>query len=179
MTNNTNKQAILNLFADNVSGEITASTMREFINSIFDDTQVIIKTFSSLEAFENALPEQRADIYEGSLIAITSSDPSEEGMYISTVNQPAQRTLLRQYSNNIAEKPYQKETFEYTAQEGQIAFDCSYTDNFIDVFIDGNKFPTSKLLLNSTPTTNGTKVVLLENVVTQGQLVEVVCYRKQ
>ena len=180
MTNNTHKQTILNLFADNVSGEITAFTMREFINAIFDDSQVIIKTFSSLLAFENATSEQRADIYEGSLVAITNTELGEEGMYVATANQPATRDLLRHYSNNSDPKPYQKETFEFTSQENQSAFACEYTDNLVDVFIGGSKVADSKVLKNSTAISNGTTVVLINlGSLPQGQLVEVVCYKKQ
>ena len=172
MTNNNNKARILNLFADNVQGEITASTLREFIETIFDDAQIVINKFNSLQAFEDALVEDRADIYEGSMVAIINAPPEENGLYISTMNQPSTRDFLKQISNNSKLSESSVTRNDYIAQEGPFQFTANYTGTLIEVFVEGAKIPHSKVLLNSTPTTNGTIVILTEPLA-QGQEVEI------
>lgn len=173
MTNNNNKERILNLFADNVSGEITAGTLREFINTIFDDSEVIINSFASLQSFEDSQAEQRADIYEGSLVAVTNSSNEENGLYVSTMNQPSERSFLAQISNNSKLSTASVTSYESTAQEGQFQFSAIYSANLVNVYVDGKKIRESRTILNSSTGLDGTFVILLDPA-TQGQEVEIV-----
>jgi len=172
MTNNNNKQRLLNLFADNINGEITAGTLRDFIETIFDDKEENIILFDSLEAFEYAPAEQREKIYEGSFVAITNSSDEENGLYLSLMNQPQQREFLKQISSNSKLSKATVNYVEYTAQDGQYLFNVEYSDNLVEVYVDGNKRPASRVQLNSTPTNNGTSVILLDPAFA-GQLVEI------
>lgn len=172
MTNNNNKQRLLNLFADNVNGEITAGTLREFIETIFDDSEVVINSFNSILAFENSTVDERADIYEGSLVTIENSTDDENGVYVSLMNQPSESKFLRQISNNSKVSESEVTYTEVLAQEGQFSFSAIYSKNLCEVFVDGIKRRHSRIQLNSTDTTLGTNVILLDPA-KSGEVVEI------
>ena len=172
MTNNNAKQRLLNLFADNVNGEITATTLRDFIATIFDDKEEIINSFNSLQSFEDSMPETRASIYEGSLVTIINSNSDEDGLYVSLMNQPSERALLKQISNNSKISEATVVYSDVTAQDGQFSFSAIYSGNLVEVYVDGEKRLNSRLQLNSTPTTLGTNVILLDPT-SAGEVVEI------
>lgn len=161
MTNNNNKQMILQLFADNVVGNITAETMRIYINAIFDSSETIINKYRTLSEFESA---DTASVYEGSLVTITDTIPSEQGVYVSRFNQPSNRDQLTQLSSSIVSSQGSRVSHEYIADVGQVIFQAEYTDNLVDVYVDGSKIPDSKITLNSNIGVNGTVVVLNDSL---------------
>jgi len=84
-TNNFTKDDVLALFPDNANYEITAADMRQYVEAIFNDKEVVIVKIPTLSdlAFNNF------SIYEGSLVVIyLDSDPSLIGIYMSKINQP-------------------------------------------------------------------------------------------
>lgn len=172
MTNNNNKQRLLNLFADNVNGEITAGTLREFIETIFDDSEVVINSFNSILAFENSTVDERADIYEGSLVTIENSTDDENGVYVSLMNQPSESKFLRQISNNSKISEAETKYTDISPQEGQFSFSATYSKNLCEVYVDGIKRKNSRIQLNSTDTSLGTNVILLDPV-TRDEEVEI------
>lgn len=159
MTNNNTKQLILQLFADNVVGNITAETMRTYIESIFDDSEVIINKYKTINEFESA---NKDTIYEGSLIAITDTVPSEQGIYVAKFNQPSDITQLTQLSSSAVSSLGDKVSSEFIAADGQVLFQVEYTDNLIDAYRNGLKIPASKVTLNSNVGVNGTVIILTE-----------------
>ena len=172
MTNNNTKQNLLNLFADNVAGEITANTIRKFIEDVFDDKEVHIAKFDSLSSFNSSLDTQKTLIFEGSLVAITNSTDIENGLYISLANLPKTSDLLMQFSSNSKITKSKVTYTDVTAQDGQFAFNAVYTDNLVEVYVDGNKRAQSRIQINSSPTTLGTTVILLDPAVA-GEVVEI------
>ena len=168
MTNNNTKNIILQLFADNTVGNITAQTMRDYINAIFDDSEVIINKFQSLNDFE---AQDNPTVYEGSIVAITNTVDSEQGLYIAGINQPKERQFLIQLSSNIKENGGITTSYEYTANANQYMFACNYTNNQAVVYVDGKKVPDSKVdtLANTsitltTPLSGGEEVEIIATV---------------
>lgn len=154
MTNNNKKDILLRLFADNTVGNITAATLRQFITDIFDDKEVIINKFPTLSKFEE---QDNPTIYEGSLVAITNSTPEENGLYISQINQPRERKFLVQISNNVKPITERKEVFEYSASQGQNVFACTYSEDLVEVYVNGKKIRKSRVIANT-----GTSITLLD-----------------
>jgi len=176
-SNNNTKNIILQLFADNAVGNISAETIRNFINSIFDDSEVIINKFDTLDNFEL---QDNITVYEGSIVAITNTVDSEQGLYISTINQPKERKFLNQLSSNIKEVSSVKSSLELIANTGQNIFNVVYTDNLIDLYVDGSKISASKVQLNSQIGVNGTNITLIYPYVLQGgEEVEIISIVKQ
>ena len=153
MTNNNKKDILLRLFADNTVGNITAATMRQFIEAIFDDKEVIIKKFKTLQDFES---QDNLDIYENSLVVITDSTPEENGLYISQINQPRDRRYLTQVSNNSKPISIREESYEYKASQGQNVFACNYSDDLVKVYVNGKKIKKSQVIANT-----GTSITLV------------------
>lgn len=153
MTNNNKKDILLRLFADNTVGNITAATLRQFISDIFDDKEVIINKFQTLDAFE---AQENSNIFEGSLVVITNSTPKENGIYISQINQPKERKFLTQISNNTTPLNVSKETYEYISSKNQNVFACNYSDDLVEVYVDGKKIRKSQIIANT-----GTSITLL------------------
>jgi len=170
MTNNTKKDILLRLFADNTVGNITAATIRQFITDIFDDKEVAINKFPTLSKFEE---QDNSSIYEGSLVVITNSTPEEKGLYISTINQPRERKFLVQISNNTSPIPERKENYEYKASQGQNVFACNYSDDLVEVYVDGKKIRKSQVIANS-----GTTITLLQPL-DKDQEVEIITIIKE
>ena len=172
MSNNNNKQTILNLFLDNIVGNITAETLRNFISTIFDDKEVIIKKFDSTEIFNAASEDEKSDIYENSLIII-KNDNENNGVYLSLKNQPQSITDFVRISNNFSYDNYTKTVYEYTAFEDQFYFECQYSDNLVDVYKNGLKIKNSDIVMNE----NGDNIVL-KNKAENGDEIEIVCLVK-
>jgi len=191
MTNNNKKDILLRLFADNTIGNITAATLRQFIEDIFEDKEHNINKFSTLDKFEE---QENSDIYEGSLVAITNSTSEENGLYISQINQPRERKFLTQISNKVNLLTETKHTYEYTAKQGQNIFACNYTYNLVDVYVNGKKIRGSQIVYNSgassiptsqnvnrvpgVPGTLGTSVTLLTPL-NKGDEVEIISIIKE
>jgi len=153
MTNNNKKDILLRLFADNTVGNITAETLRKFIDDIFEDKEVIINKFTTLEKFEE---QDNPTIYEGSLVSIYNSTPKENGLYISQINQPKDRKFLTQISNNISPISEKRENYEYKASKNQNVFACNYSEDLVEVYVNGKKIKKSQVIANT-----GTSVTLL------------------
>jgi len=153
MTNNNKKDILLRLFADNTVGNITAETLRKFIDDIFEDKEVIINKFTTLEKFEE---QDNPTIYEGSLVSIYKSTPKENGLYISQINQPKDRKFLTQISNNISPVSEKRENYEYIASKNQNVFACNYSEDLVEVYVNGRKIKKSQIITNT-----GTSVTLL------------------
>jgi len=168
MTNNNTKQIILQLFADNTVGNITAQTMRDFINSIFDDSEVTFNKFQTLSEFE---AQDNPTIYEGTLVVIYNSTPQEQGIYYSTINQPKERKFLNQLSSNITLEEGITTPYEYIANAGQNIFACNYTNNQVVVYVDGKKIRNSQVMTQAntsitllTPLNGGEEVEIIATV---------------
>jgi hypothetical protein len=162
-SNNIKKKQILNQFQDNEVGNITAGNLRNFINSIFDDKEVIVKKFATLDAFEASPIEDRQYIYEDSLVVISNSTDLETGIYISLTNQPQSRSQLSQIANAVISEDVNnltKTSTEYIAFNGQYFFEVEYKDNFIDVFINGKKLRESELILDNNGVGQGNIITL-------------------
>lgn len=153
MTNNNKKDILLRLFADNTVGNITAATLRQFISDIFDDKEVIINKFQTLDSFEL---QENNNIFEGSLVAITNSTSNENGIYISQINQPKERKFLTQISNNVKPLNERKEIYEYISSKNQNVFACNYSEDLVEVYTDGKKIRKSQIIANT-----GTSITLL------------------
>ena len=165
MTNNNTKNIILQLFADNTVGNITAQTMRDYINAIFDDSEVIINRFQTLSNFE---AQDNPTIYEGSIVAITDAVDSEQGLYIATINQPRERQFLTQLSSNIKANSGVTTPYEYTANANQNIFACNYTDNQVIVYVDGKKVRDSQVM------TQANSSITLVTALNGGEEVEII-----
>ena len=170
MTNNSKKDILLRLFSDNTVGNITASTMRQFISDIFDDKEVVIKKFKTLDLFE---AQDNLEVYEGSLVAITEDTPENSGLYISLVNQPRERNLIKRFSNNISIVSEKRGNYEYKASQGQNVFACNYTEDLVDVYVDGKKIRKSQVVANT-----GTSITLLSPL-NKNQEVEIITTIKE
>ena len=165
MTNNNTKEIILQLFADNTVGNITAQTMRDYINAIFDDSEVQFNKFQTLNDFE---AQDNSSIYEGSLVVIYNSTDSEQGIYYSTINQPRDRKFLNQLSSNIKNDTGITTPYEYIANAGQNIFACNYTDNQVIVYIDGKKVKNSQVM------TQANTSITLVTALNGGEEVEII-----
>lgn len=174
-SNNNNLNTLLQLFADNVVGNITASTLRTFISTVFGDKEVQINKFTTLNSFE---AQPNPTIYEGSLVVIYDSTPSENGLYRATLNQAQNRQYLMQVSSASEVEGLTKITYEITATDSQnVLTSLLYTANLVDVFVNGIKYRDALITKNSTNTTNGTNLIL--NVPLElNDIVEIVCYTK-
>jgi len=168
MTNNTKKDILLRLFADNTVGNITAATIRQFITDIFDDKEVSIAKFNNLDKFEE---QDNPDIFEGSLVVITNSTPEENGLYISQINQPKERRFLTQISNKISPNKEIEKNFEYTANSGQNVFACEYSEDLVEVYVNGRKIKKSQVVANTgssitllTPLNKGDEVEIITKI---------------
>jgi hypothetical protein len=162
-SNNIKKKQILNQFQDNEVGNITAENLRNFINSIFDDKEVTIKKFATLDAFEASPIEDRQDIYENSLVVISNSTDIETGIYISLTNQPQTRDQLSQIANAVVSNEITnltKTNTEHIAFNGQYFFEVQYKDNLIDVFVNGKKIASSDIILDNGGIGQGNLVTL-------------------
>lgn len=174
-SNNNNENAILQLFADNVVGNITAETLRTFISTVFQDSEVRINKFTTLASFE---AQPNPTIYEGSLISIYGSTVDENGMYISSLNQPQDRQYLTQISSAGKAREMTKSTYEFTASDNQtVITGVSYSDNLVDVFVEGEKMRDALITKNSALDTLGTNLILSTGLILNST-VEVVCYVK-
>lgn len=174
-SNNTNKNTLLQLFADNIVGNITASTLRTFISSIFDDKEVQVNKFTTLSSFE---AQPNLNIYEKSLVVIYNSTPDENGVYISLINQPQDRQYLMLISSADKVENMTKVVYEFSASDSQnVITGLNYTGNLVDVFVDGIKYRDSLITKNSTLTTNGTNIILNTGLELNSN-VEVICYTK-
>jgi len=167
-SNNNTKEIILQLFADNTVGNITAQTMRDYINAIFDDSEVQFNKFQTLNDFE---AQDNPSIYEGSLVVIYNSSDSEQGIYYATINQPRERQFLTQLSSNIKENGGVTTSYEYTANANQYMFACNYTNNQAVVYVDGKKVPVSKVdtlattsITLTTPLSGGEEVEIIATI---------------
>jgi len=168
MTNNNTKEIILQLFADNTVGNITAQTMRDYINAIFNDSEVQFNKFQTLNDFEN---QDNPSIYEGSLVVIYNSTDSEQGIYYSTINQPRERKFLNQLSSNIKNDSGITTTYEYIANEHQNIFACNYTNNQVIFYVNGRKVRDSQIMTSAntsvtllTPLSGGEEVEIIATV---------------
>jgi len=153
-SNNNTKDIILQLFADNTVGNITAQTMRDFIDAIFDSSEVQhnkFRTLSDFEAQDNPL------IYEGSLVMIFNSTDAENGTYYSTINQPKERKFLTQISSNVKVNSTITTPYEYIANANQNIFACNYSDDLVQVYVDGKKIKYSQIMYDAK-----TSITLLE-----------------
>ena len=165
MTNNNTKQIILQMFADNTVGNISAETMRIFINDVFNDSEVKFNKFQTLQEFE---AQDNPTIYEGSLVVIFNSSPAEQGIYYSTINQPKDRKFLNQLSSNLTSDTGITTTYEYVANANQNIFACNYTDDLVTVYIDGFKVRESQIMTDAK-----TSITLIEPL-TGGEDVEII-----
>jgi len=170
MTNNNKKDILLRLFADNTVGNITAETLRKFIEDIFNDKEVIINKFPTLDKFEE---QDNNTIYEGSLVSIYNSTPEENGLYISQINQPKERKFLTQISNNVNPISFKKENYEYLSSQNQNVFACNYSDDLVDVYVNGIKIKKSQIIANT-----GTSITLLSPL-NKGDEVEIISTIKE
>lgn len=175
MTNNYTKNTLLTLFADNVNGNITAETLRTFISSTFDTTEVIVNKFQSLSHFE---AQANPTIWEGSLVVIYDSTPAENGLYRALINQPQDRQFLVQVSNNDKVESITRTPYEFIATEAQTLFYCEYSENFVDFYVNGKKLKQSELEYNSSVDANGTNVVIKNSTLLAGDEVEIICHTK-
>jgi hypothetical protein len=179
-TNDFRKKQILNQFQDNEYGNITAENCRNFINSIFDTTEVIVKKFETLDAFEAAPDTEKQYIYEGSLVAITNDLPAVTGIYVSLTNQPKVRNQLQLIANlvpNVENYTLVKTNYEVVAFDGQYFFHVEYWNNLVDVYVNGEKIRDSQVILDNNGTGAGTTVTL-KNPVIANDLVEIVAYKR-
>jgi len=96
-SNNTQKDDTLALFPSNSTNEITATNNRAFVDTIFDDSEVIIKKIK----LASDLASSNTNIYEGSLVVIYEDpDPLINGLYLSKINQPLQIASLLKIAGN-------------------------------------------------------------------------------
>ena len=170
MTNNNKKDILLRLFADNTVGNITAATLRQFISDIFDDKEVVINKFPTLDKFEE---QDNSNIYEGSLVSIFDSTPEENGIYISQINQPNERKFLKQISNNVSLFSEQKNNYEYIAAKNQNVFACNYSEDLVEVYVNGRKIRKSQVIANT-----GSSITLVTPL-NKGDEVEIVSIIKE
>jgi hypothetical protein len=90
MTNDTLKQETLVLFADNITNEISASDMRQYVENIWlksEDKIYKINKFADL-------PTNNVRIFENSIVAILD-EGLESGLYLSLSNQPIDKSELK------------------------------------------------------------------------------------
>jgi len=174
MASNNTKNETLNLFLDNVYGNITAADLRTFVSNIFDDKEVVVRKYVNLDAFEIA---DNSNVFEGSLVVITGSTDAENGLYISLSNQPTSRTNLLQVSNNTTPAQLIKTNYEFVAHAGQFLFNVEFLDNNVDVFVDGSKWAASEIMMSNGGVGIGTVITFIEPLA-GGEAVEIICYKE-
>jgi len=137
MANNIIKDQTLNLFPDNVNGEITASDMRQFIDNIWWDKERKINKFKTLQdAF--VYP----DLYQLDLFLIVEEqNDSKNGVYVALVNQPVNEGEIFQVANNVKpdfnEVQTELELLQLNPVEGDI---CNVIDNKQTYIYDGSQW---------------------------------------
>lgn len=170
-SNNNTQNTTRNLFLDNTVGDITAESLRTFVDNIFSDGEVKVNKYASLAAFEAG---DVSTVYEGSLVVCTGSD---KGLYIALSNQPTSQSLLTQISNfEVQPTALVKTNTEVTATVGQYIIFAEYKDNLVDLYIDAEKIRNSEYVLNSTAISNGTMIVLTDPLL-GGEEVEIISYK--
>jgi len=134
MANNIIKDITLDLFPDNVNGEITASDMRQFVNNIWWDKERKINKYPTLnDAYSDPY------LFALDIFLITKELPdSKNGIYVALINQPNNISEIVQVANltknDVLEVQTYDEMIAIEADKGDI---CTVLDNNQTYVFDG------------------------------------------
>jgi hypothetical protein len=131
------KDLILDLFADNTDGDITASDMRKFVEGVWADKERKINKYKTLS---EALSDPY--LYQLDLFLIVDEPViSRNGIYVALINQPNNENEIVQVANltknDVLEVQTYNDMINLQANEGDI---CTVTEDYQTYIFDGTNW---------------------------------------